>query len=438
MEDIIIVGGGISGTALLYVLSNYTNVGSVLLLEKHSQVATVNSHPRSNSQTLHFGDIETNYTLEKASKVSRAAELVKQYILLNDPKKETYSLYPKMVLGVGKHECEVLRGRYKEFKKLFPKMKILDREEIGKIEPLVVKGREENEEISALSSPDGYTMDYQSLAKSFLKNSRKDKKIAIKYNAKVESIKRNAEGNYEIKIGSKVLITKTVIVAAGALSLKFAKELGYGQNLALLSVAGSFFFTPKKLNGKVYTIQEPKLPFAAIHGDPEVHNSNITRWGPTAKVLLMLERYDYGTAWDYFKTAGFSLSMVQSFVKIFFDRVIANYMIRNLPYDWPFIGTRLFVKEVRKIVPTIKYNEVKYAKGYGGNRPQIVDLKTKSLSLGEAKIVGDNILFNITPSPGASTCLRNAIDYTEDVVKFLGPKYKFDKKKLMSDLKIKN
>ena len=51
-----------------------------------------------------------------------------------------------------------------------------------------------------------------------------------------------------------------------------AKSLGYGKNLALLSMAGSFYTAPKVLNGKVYTIQVPKLPFAAIHGDPEVHN----------------------------------------------------------------------------------------------------------------------------------------------------------------------
>ena len=51
-----------------------------------------------------------------------------------------------------------------------------------------------------------------------------------------------------------------------------AKSLGYGKNLSFLSMAGSFYTAPKVLNGKVYTIQVPKLPFAAIHGDPEVHS----------------------------------------------------------------------------------------------------------------------------------------------------------------------
>src|SRR4028119_882274 len=104
--EVAIIGGGISGTALLYPLSNYTNINSIVLIEKNSEVALVNSHKNSNSQTLHFGDIETNYTLEKAQIVKSAANLVKNYILKNDPQQKTYSKYHKMVLGVGEKQVE--------------------------------------------------------------------------------------------------------------------------------------------------------------------------------------------------------------------------------------------------------------------------------------------------------------------------------------------
>lgn len=39
--------------------------------------------------------------------------------------------------------------------------------------------------------------------------------------------------------------------------------------------------------------------------------------------------------------------------------------------------------------------------------------------MGEAKIVGDDILFNITPSPGALTCLKNAMRDTRTLLEFL-------------------
>lgn len=87
--------------------------------------------------------------------------------------------------------------------------------------------------------------------------------------------------------------------------------------------------------------------------------------------------------------------------------------------DLPFIGKRLFIKQVKKIIPSITLKDLQFARGYGGVRPQIVNLNTRSLELGEAKILGDNILFNITPSFGASTCLQNAWEDTERLLEFL-------------------
>ena len=65
--DVLIIGGGVVGTALLYTLSKYTDVKKVGLIEKYSDFGLVNSASYNNSQTLHFGDIETNYSFEKAN-----------------------------------------------------------------------------------------------------------------------------------------------------------------------------------------------------------------------------------------------------------------------------------------------------------------------------------------------------------------------------------
>ena len=74
--ELVIVGGGISGASLLYTVAEFTDIDSVALVEKEEEIAAVNSHHTNNSQTLHFGDIETNYTLEKAEKVKEGAEMV--------------------------------------------------------------------------------------------------------------------------------------------------------------------------------------------------------------------------------------------------------------------------------------------------------------------------------------------------------------------------
>jgi malate dehydrogenase (quinone) len=129
-----------------------------------------------------------------------------------------------------------------------------------------------------------------------------------------------------------------------------------------------------------------------------------------------------------------SINAIISFLKILADVTILKYILRNLIYDLPLVGKRLFLKEARKIVPSLKFSELQFAKGYGGIRPQIVNTKTKRLELGEAKIVGKNIVFNITPSPGASTCLQNAEYDSEKIVSFLGSQYTFDRQRFWQDL----
>ncbi len=441
--DVVIVGGGVCGTALLYSLSNYTNLGKIALIEKNAEVALVNSKQSSNSQTLHFGDIETNYSLEKATKVNRAARMVQRYLLKYDVAQEIHTVYHKMVLAVGAQEAAALRERYDTFKALFPKLRLIDKAEIAELEPHVMAGRPADEAVVALSTPDGYAVDYQKLSQSFVKSAVKasDKQLEVMLGCKVCSIEEAGEENiglYAINLSNQdgpqeTIFAKAVAVTSGAHSLLFAKALGYGQDYALLSAAGSFYFAPALLKGKVYMVQMEKLPFAAIHGDPEVHDASQTRFGPTAKVLPMLERHKYGTVIEYFKTAGLSLDAFRSFFAILSDLTILWYIVVNFIYDFPFIGKRLFIREVRKIIPAIKLRDLTFAKGYGGIRPQIVNLKSRKLEMGEAKILGKNILFNITPSPGASTCLKTAEDDTQRLVDFLGEAYAFDRERFSED-----
>jgi len=433
--EVVIIGGGVCGTAVLYSLCNYTNIKQIALIEKETDVALVNSFTNSNSQTLHFGDIETNYTLAKAEKVNAGASLVKNYLLTQDKQQHIYTKYHKMVLGVGAEQVNKLKDRYQNFKQLFPNLRLLNRDEITEKEPKVLLERDSQEEVIALFTDEGYTVDFNLLANSFIANSQVDvnRKLDFSFDTKVKQITRE-KGLYQIETKEKTIQAKVVIVAAGAHSLLFAKSLGYGLNYALLSVAGSFYFAPGVLNGKVYTVQRQKLPFAAIHGDPEVHNNAIARFGPTAKVLPMLERHNYRSIVEYFQTAGLSLNAILSFTKILSDPIIFKYIALNFIYDFPIIGKRLFIKEVKKIIPSIKLQDLSYAKGYGGVRPQVVNLNTQALEMGEAKIVGDQIIFNITPSPGASTCLQNALEDTQRLIDFLGEGYQFNRQQFLDDL----
>jgi malate dehydrogenase (quinone) len=260
-------------------------------------------------------------------------------------------------------------------------------------------------------------VDFGELAKSFVRRSFKlSKNVNVSLSSKVTHIekkKTDAQNSSRFVLRTatgSVFESKLVIVSSGGHSLLMAHRMGYGREYTILSIAGSFFWAPKVLNGKVYTMQVDKLPFAAVHGDPDVHDATETRFGPTAKAIPMLERYNWGSLSEYFETFGLRPSAILSLLRILCDRIIFAYIAKNFLYDIPLLGRYLFLQEVRKIVPRLKLSELRFAGGMGGTRPQTVNTLTKKLEMGEAKIVGEGIIFNVTPSPGASTCLGNAIE----------------------------
>jgi malate dehydrogenase (quinone) len=427
--DLVIVGGGISGASLLYTVATFTDIERVALIEKEDEIAAVNSHHTHNSQTLHFGDIETNYTVEKAEKVKEGAEMVAGYLEANDPDRELHSKRSKMVLAVGDEEVDKLKHRHHEegFSELFPKLEAIDREQIAEIEPKVVEGRDPDKELLALQTPDGYTVDYGELANAFVDQVREHEGVDVFTSTKVKRV-NETEDEFLIETDEAGWFSAdTTVVAAGSHSLQIAKKMGYGENKSLLPVAGSFFVANEGLlNGKVYTLQMKKLPFAAVHGDAEVHDQNMTRFGPTAKVVPALERGELSTVKDFFDVFEMNLDSFLSYGNIMADRILLPYVLENLVYDLPVVGTKTFLPHVQKVVPTVELEDISRAKGFGGVRPQIVDTANKSLDMGEAKITGDNIIFNVTPSPGASTCLKNALRDTKQLIDFLDEEYEFD------------
>lgn len=422
--NVAIIGGGVTGTALLFALSRYTDVSRIALFEKYEDVAEINSHYNNNSQTLHFGDIETNYTLEKAGRVKEAAEMLVRYM-------ERYAVGAfvkghKMVLAVGEKEVTELENRFNEFKNLFPKLRKIEKEEIGRVEPRVVEGRDRKEKILALYSDDGYAVNYKKLSQSFVSEARHSEKTTDVYlETKVKKIAKNKRG-FQLATSKGTFFADVVAVMAGPHSLVFARKLGYGKDIGILPVAGSFYSADNVLLGKVYTMQIKKLPFAAVHGDPNVNNLRETRFGPTAKVLPLLERHHYSTVIDFIKTSVWNIKGILSLLKIISDKTLFLFIIKNIGYDLPLIGKWLFLKSARKIVPALQYGDLRFARGSGGIRPQVVNVNAQKLEMGEAEIVGDKILFNITPSPGASVCLKNAEQDALKIINFLGLPFSFD------------
>jgi malate dehydrogenase (quinone) len=103
---------------------------------------------------------------------------------------------------------------------------------------------------------------------------------------------------------------------------------------------------------------------------------------------------------------------------------IRNYICKNIAFDIPIINRRLFLKDVRKIVPSLELADLSFAHGYGGVRPQLIDKIQKKMILGQASIdPGNGLRFNITPSPGATNCLGTAEQDLLKIQAHLGCKF---------------
>ncbi|WP_069637183.1 FAD-dependent oxidoreductase [Campylobacter pinnipediorum] len=435
--EVVIVGGGISGCALFYSLANFTDIKRAAIIEKYEGIATLNTKGHCNSQTIHCGDIETNYSKEKAANVAKIAKMTVNYGLKYNYNEKFMFSHQKMVLGVGEKEVNLIKSRYEDLKEIYPYLQLFDKEKLKQIEPNVVFDlalNERKEEIIAMGVEKGEytTIDYGAISDSLVKNAKNigGEEYELYLNSEVKDIKKIGDTFY-IKTKNNLSITANfVVVDAGTYSLYLAHKMGYGLHLSTLPIAGSFYFSKRKiLNGKVYTVQNDKLPFAALHGDPDILAGEKTRFGPTAFAIPKLERYkNLDSFFDFFETLKLDKKVIDIFWNLLKDKDIRDYSLRNLLFELPLLNKKAFTKDARKIVPSLKDDELYYAKEFGGVRPQVIDKQSERLEFGQGKInTDDGIVFNMTPSPGATSCFETARVDIEKICEFLGKNFDTEK-----------
>ena len=435
--DLAIIGGGISGCAAFYVASQYTDIKKVVLLEKNKKLAQVSSNQKANSQTIHDGSIETNYTAQKAAKVKIAADKLKNYALRHNLQNKGIFSMQKLAIGVGDKECEFIKKRHGEFAEIFDGLQFFEKSQIKKLEPKIIEslsGGDRAENVVASGYEKSWcAMNFEVISNHFVEsalNANPNNKVLNKFRA--NGIYRGKDGTYMIHSNDKQRVrARFVLVNAGSFSLPLAQKCGYGKDLGCLPVAGSFYFVSGKLlRGKVYGVQNPKLPFAALHGDPDIAIEGATRFGPTALAMPKLERgkHFWNNISGELLTLDFKLGALKVGFDLLRDSEIRSYVLRNLAFELPLLGKRLFIKDARKIIPSLKLSDLTYAQGFGEVRPQVIDLGAMKLALGEKKILTQRgLTFNMTPSPGATSCLANAEIDIKEVATYLGAKFDDDR-----------
>jgi len=395
------------------------------LIEKYDHLDPLNSNAHSNSQTLHCGDIETNYNREKADHVRGGADMMLQFVNNGSGDETLKRKYGKMLLGVGENEVQTVKTRFDSITDLYPTLRKVDATDIADIEPNValIDGNPRDEPIFGLYNPEGWAIDYGRVTENCVAQALEveDKTIDVKLSTEATKLLRTENG-FEVHIkNGETLHCKFLVVSAGTYSLLLAQTMGKGKHFSVLPVSGSFYFAPEVLNGKVYTVQNPKLPFAAVHGDPDMTRPNVTRFGPTALMLPVLERFNAKSALGFIESFHFSAGTAKTLFHLMKDKDIREFIYKNIGYEIPIHGKKSFLKEVLKIVPSMKLDDLDFADHTTGVRPQLIDEEKAELLMGAAKFSdGDGVIFNMTPSPGATSAFANAAEDLVTVTQYLG------------------
>ena len=456
--ELVIIGGGVTGTAELDLAARFTDIKSIALLESRLNPGEENSAVWMNANTLHRG-WETQHAYEQVRRDSHSADMIVAYARrygIDKGLDKIVNEFPKMLLAVGEKEIQKLNERYRQMRGLFPGLQLLSAEGIARVEPNVMKGRNPKQKVAAIyRAQNEYAVDYGKLAQHFVETAKDGgkkagKTINVYTGTKVLQITQQENGTYRIKTNNPRhldLEARALIISAGAHSLLLAKQMGHCQYLSVTPIAGDFYRTPKGLNGKVYTIQNPTIPFAAIHGDPDLQETDKTRWGPTARFVPRLDKFNKSTGKDWRKSFG-GLRAVASLADILTDFEKTAFMAKNFLYQLPFgLDRYAFARSIRKVIPSTKVADITHAEGVGGIRPQIIDTRAphgKKLLLGEAKVIIDGdeevlirahegrpatgrLIVNMTPSPGATMCEGNAEFDIKHIAKELSVPFYYDK-----------
>lgn len=109
-----------------------------------------------------------------------------------------------------------LTERFEQIKTLYPDIKLLTREQIVLLEPMVIQDRDPQEEIIAVSSKEGYAIDFGALCASFVAEAKHytNKKIDTLTGTNVQHIEKKHDYYIVVLDNSTTLRAKTVVVSA--------------------------------------------------------------------------------------------------------------------------------------------------------------------------------------------------------------------------------
>jgi len=384
MNDVAIVGGGIVGLSTAYQILIERPKTKLILLEKESQVGQ--HQTGHNSGVIHSG------IYYKAGSL-KAQNCINGYQMLIDFAKKNeipYDLCGKLIVATNDKEKEQIQLLFKRGQENnLDGLKILNREEIKKIEPFV-------EGLEAIYVPQTGIIDYGLVCQKLKENIEK-LGGKVKTGFSVQNLFENQKGVVIHSRKRSQIEAKVAINCGGLYSDRLAKGSMKNIDTKIIPFRGEYFKlkeTSKYLvKNLIYPVPDPNFPFLGVHFTRMINGD--VEAGPNAVLAFKREGYkktDFNV---------FDLSEILAWPG--FQKVALKYWQTGLGELYRSYSKKAFTRALQKLVPSIKKSDLEAAPA--GVRAQ-ASSKDGGL-LDDFKIEQNNKIIHVlnAPSPAATSSL---------------------------------
>ncbi|MEO8150522.1 MAG: L-2-hydroxyglutarate oxidase [Bacteroidia bacterium] len=390
MYDIIIIGGGIVGTASAYKLNMHHPDLKILILEKDKIAAHQTGH---NSGVIHSGLYYKPGSYKAKNCVDGRRELVafaKEYKIPHD-------ICGKIIVASDKSELEFMNKAYNNgLQNGVEGIEKISSDKIKEIEPYAVG-------IEGVWVPCTGIIDFAAVTRKYVEL------IEQKFSGS-KVIEGEEVIAFEKSTDSTKVITKTsvyearyIINCSGLNCDRIAKKDGVNPDMKIVGFRGDYYDLTeqgkKKVRNLIYPVPNPAFPFLGVHFTRMITGE--TECGPNA--VFTFKREGYGKTDFNLKDTIDSLTYGGTW-KLFFKQ----WRFGLDEYRRAF-SKKLFLERLQKLIPSLTMDDIK--PGRAGVRAMALDHDGNMIDDFKIEHSGNSLHVLNAPSPAATASLAigNAI-----------------------------
>ena len=386
--DFIVVGAGIVGLATAYKLQLKFPNKSIAVLEKEPKIGL--HQTGRNSGVIHSGI----YYKPGSYKAKNCKNGREQLVKFAEKHHINHDVCGKMIVATTTAELPILEEIYENgVKNKTEGIRFLNIEENKEKEPFI-------EGIKAIWVPTAGIIDYVEVSKEFVRQIKAlNAASELITSCRVKDI-QSVQKKSILQTTKGVFTAIQVLFCTGLQSDRNAEKDELKVDMHIVGFRGDYYeLTPQathKINNLVYPVPDPKFPFLGVHFTRLIQGG--IECGPNAVFTFKREGYKR-----------MSFSFKDTFEAFTFRgtwRLFGKHWQKGIDEYKRAFSKRLFVKALRKMMPSIIESDVKPSRA--GVRAQAIDFNGNMVDDFKIMTHNGNIHVLNAPSPAATACLAIA------------------------------